>query len=184
VLICQSSYIGFSFAGGYKSVYNEFGITFNSRLLNHIDFECGYAKGKFNGDGYCFGLSYAPINKRIQPFIGLQYLKNFGRKFDVSSNNYSTEFKTPTCEFLYGKIGIMYKLEMHETIVENMQGFFALTFSYRYTSYENFKLKYIGGYYPFADENYLNRRIGNGYGASLSLIILFGKQKSKSNSTL
>lgn len=176
----QSNYLGFSFGAGIKSDYNQFGILTNARLFKHLDIDFGYARSKFSGDGISTGISYVPLNKKLQPFIGIQYLRTFGQRFNVGNDANTTELKVLPCEFFYGKVGIKYKLALKEQIVENMLAFVSLCFSYRYTSYSDNTVRYVSGPTSYKDESYFNGRIGGGYGFSVALTFLFGKKnKSK-----
>jgi len=177
-LKAQSNYLGFSFGAGIKSDYNQFGILANARLFKHLDVDFGYARSKFNGGGISTGISYAPLNTKLQPFIGVQYLRTFGTRFNVGADANTTELKVLPCEFFYGKAGVMYKLgKTEDQIVENMLMFVSLCLSYRYTSYGDNTVRYVSGPTTYKDESYFNGRIGGGYGFSVAFTVLFGKSK-------
>jgi len=182
VLVCtlkgqKENYFGASFSVGYKSIHNLSGIAAQARLLNHIDLDLGWTYSHFNGHGYSGGINYVPLNTKVQPFIGFQYGKSFGNNnFDITEGENISYYNISPIEFVYVKFGVMYELEEDEDqAVKNMPAFFSLSLSYRY-AVSNYQVVHTGGN-PYKYEESLNKRMGDGLGFSVSLIVLFGKVK-------
>ena len=120
----------------------------------------------------------------MQPFVGVQYSKNFGVKsFDVHIDTSYTYYKINRCEFYYLNAGLTYRIRNKEEGRDNIFVLLILSTSYRFSPYSNNKVEYISGNLTSPYENGMNNKIGKGMGFSFSFVCLFGKKGSVTSST-
>jgi hypothetical protein len=168
----QSIRLGLQPTFGYKGSYNEFGMGGLARFYKHIDLDAGISYGRMNGGGLGTGLNYLIGNRRLQPSIGMSYLKCWGSVIDVSANGQSTQYLVPRCEFVYLRANLNWRLSEGKLLNPNESAQYCLSFTYRITNYSDPTLHYLDGSHNYPFESFLNRRIGEGWGISLSMIWL------------
>lgn len=167
---------GFSLSFGHKSNYSFGGIAGQLRLLKHIDLDLGGSYSFFNGYGYSSGISFAPLNTKVRPLLGFSYGKSLGVKnYDITEGETNTSYyEISPIEFIYTKLGVIFKLEQMEGQERaNQNGFFVLALTYR-KAITDYSIELVNGP-TYENEDYLHSKMEDGIGFSLSFIILFGK---------
>jgi hypothetical protein len=179
ILLSQRPLFGVSFCGGYKSNYQEQGVFFNTRLIDRVDINFGYSRGKFNGLGFSGGARCLFFNKKFQPFIGCSYSKNYGNTLNTKYQNLEAKYKISVNDFVYADGGVCFKY-IPNAPENNFDFIFVLAASinYRY-SLNSFTVSYVDGDYSDHAKSSIEKRVGNGIGGQFSIGFLVGKKTKK-----
>jgi|GEM_PF-2634523 len=169
------NFIGFSVSFGHKSNYSFAGIAGQARLFNHLDLDFGGSYSFFNGYGYSGGISFIPLNTNLRPLLGFAYGKSFGvKKYDITEGETKTSYyKTSPVDYIYTRAGFVYEVEDFEgQRSANSPMFFVFALTYR-KAISDYRITLVDG--PgYKDEEFLNSKMEDGIGFSISCILLFG----------
>jgi len=179
-VVSQAIAAGGGFVFGYKSTMQEQGLSAYLRIKRHIDVHAGYSiMGKYNGKGFGGGLRWAILDKKFQPFIGAALSSNRGGKVYLINNGLKGIYSVSPNALFYAESGLMLKYETKEE--DQRRAHFSLLMiaglTYRW-SLNSYQVNFVELNYSEEVEHNLYRRVGNGIGVNLSLIILVGKSPS------
>lgn len=164
---------GFGTNLGYKSANASSGFLLAADYNDRFHIDAGTAKSKYEGLGWGANFQFYPVKEQVSPVLGIGYSALSAK--DVTFDRHT--FRVSANQFMVFSAGLKAKFYDHT----NPHIVLLAQFHYRYSAGKDSEAEFIRSRTDYLSESYdrkmdaMNRTIADGYGASLAIIIYFGK---------